>query len=306
MNKCCPFCKINVGPSSHIYRCKKRNLTLSKSDIKFEYICFNFPLLTKEILHDRYCIKMQSLVQIKSEFEIDYNSTIFLLDYFKFDKRGQSAAAKNCGPQKILTSLERYGSINPLSKDTEPYKKRNLTVKGKYGVSNIFETEYAKKIIIEKWPETKIKRERALLDNYGWSSPFQVPSILKQALSKSKIQKNGLYKKIASRLENIGINFETEFILKTNNRSYFYDFLIGTKIVELNGDYWHANPEKYRADDLIIYPGKRILRAAEVWKKDEEKIHCANNAGFEVLIFWEKEINKTPDNVVLKILESLK
>jgi hypothetical protein len=37
------------------------------------------------------------------------------------------------------TNLKKYGAINPLSKGTTPFEKRNRTVKEKYGVDNVFQ-----------------------------------------------------------------------------------------------------------------------------------------------------------------------
>jgi hypothetical protein len=37
------------------------------------------------------------------------------------------------------TNLKKYGAINPLSKGTVSYEKRNKTVKEKYGVDNVFQ-----------------------------------------------------------------------------------------------------------------------------------------------------------------------
>jgi hypothetical protein len=45
------------------------------------------------------------------------------------------------------TNLKKYGAINPLSKGTVSYEKRNKTVKEKYGVDNVFQhTDVKEKI----------------------------------------------------------------------------------------------------------------------------------------------------------------
>lgn len=33
------------------------------------------------------------------------------------------------------------------------------------------------------------------------------------------------------------------------------DYILGKKIIEFYGDYWHANPEFYKAEEIINYPG---------------------------------------------------
>ena len=66
---------------------------------------------------------------------------------------------------------------------------------------------------------------------------------------------------------------------------YIADILINKKfIIEIFGDYWHANPAFYKEDEKIK-PG--IVK--DIWKKDNEKINHYKNLGYEVLIIWEND-----------------
>lgn len=53
---------------------------------------------------------------------------------------------------------------------------------------------------------------------------------------------------------------------------------------EYNGDYWHANPEKYGPDD-IIWRNK----ASEVWARDKRKIDRCIKDNIKLMIIWESE-----------------
>lgn len=70
------------------------------------------------------------------------------------------------------TNIHKYGAINPLSKGTSSYIKRNKTVKKKYGVSNVFQcTEIKEKIrksgaYKELFPNYNINSIR-IIDEYG-------------------------------------------------------------------------------------------------------------------------------------------
>lgn len=66
----------------------------------------------------------------------------------------------------------------------------------------------------------------------------------------------------------------------------FYDTKTN-KIIEFNGDFWHANPEIY--DENAIIPLVRKKFAKEIWMKDQNKLETLRNAGYEVLVIWEKE-----------------
>ena len=71
--------------------------------------------------------------------------------------------------------------------------------------------------------------------------------------------------------------------------------------MEVNGDFFHANPIKYKADDIIPLP--RIKKTAqELWDKDERKKKIAEKFGYQVVYIWENEINKCYDEKDLEIL----
>ena len=77
-----------------------------------------------------------------------------------------------------------------------------------------------------------------------------------------------------------------------------YDFRINnTKIlIEVQGDYWHANPVKYKHNDLIKYPNKKLILANKIWEKDEIKRINAEKYGYNVIYLWESDVNQSIKN----------
>lgn len=71
---------------------------------------------------------------------------------------------------------------------------------------------------------------------------------------------------------------------------YIVDFWLGDKVIEVNGDYWHCNP------DIYSEPINEIQKYNV--KKDQEKYAYLNSIGLEVLIFWENEILSSKDNII--------
>lgn len=59
-------------------------------------------------------------------------------------------------------------------------------------------------------------------------------------------------------------------------------------IVEVNGDYVHANPAKYAATDKIVMEFARYT-AAEKWSEDEKRTERLRAAGWRVLVVWESD-----------------
>jgi very-short-patch-repair endonuclease len=59
-------------------------------------------------------------------------------------------------------------------------------------------------------------------------------------------------------------------------------------IVEVNGDYVHANPAKYKATDRIVMEFNRYT-AAEKWAADALRTERLRAAGYRVLVAWESD-----------------
>jgi hypothetical protein len=81
-----------------------------------------------------------------------------------------------------------------------------------------------------------------------------------------------------------------EFVLSDVNGFYRYDFtdLKNKRIIEYNGDDYHGNPNKYKADDFPN-PFRKNITAQEIWDRDKHKKMLAEQHGFEVLVIWDSE-----------------
>lgn len=302
----CPFCFNVTNNSPHIYKCKEKPIDVSKEEVKYLFLKYNFPEISKlEVLKKCYIDEKLGLPQIKEIYGIDYKSILSLLEFHEIKKRCASEAAIANNPKRQKTCYEKYGAKNVLSSGTKIFEKRNATVVEKYGVDNVFQIPTVKGIIKEKWHTTKTKRADSMMERYGWVNAFDCPDVLKKALKNSSSGNNSLQKKIKNELEKFGIQYELEFLIE-DKRFYYYDIKINDLIVELNGDYWHANPTIYSSDDLIPYPGKQIKLAKDIWKQDEKKKKIALERGYRYVVFWETEINKNFDEVWERIIDLTK
>lgn len=77
----------------------------------------------------------------------------------------------------------------------------------------------------------------------------------------------------------------------------YYDFYLPKYniLIECDGDYWHADPKKYKKEDLNAIQ-KRNIRV------DEQKNKYALMYGYVLLRFWEKDVYKNKKKVI-SILE---
>jgi len=69
------------------------------------------------------------------------------------------------------------------------------------------------------------------------------------------------------------------------------------KIVEINGTYWHADPRVYQDLQQNLIHGT----VQQIREKDEQKISYANSKGWDVLIIWELDYCKSPNEVIESI-----
>ena len=79
-----------------------------------------------------------------------------------------------------------------------------------------------------------------------------------------------------------------------------YDFFVPSKnlLVEVDGDYYHANPSKYTPEQLNEMQKRNVLR-------DNRKNILAKGMGYDLVRFWEDEIINSPDSVKKKLQELL-
>lgn len=87
-------------------------------------------------------------------------------------------------------------------------------------------------------------------------------------------------------LESIKINYIREYRIKYYScDNYLQDYNL---IIEVMGDYWHANPNRYNKDKYYInkIQEKTIL-------KDKQKLgYIKSHNGIQILYLWESDINK--------------
>jgi very-short-patch-repair endonuclease len=97
----------------------------------------------------------------------------------------------------------------------------------------------------------------------------------------------GLHKKIKDFLGLKKLGFKSECLIGDFRVDELHEEL--AFVVEINGNYPHANPKKYKADDEIYLRGKPKQIASELWEKDKEKLAYLKAQGYEVFVIWESD-----------------
>ena len=81
-----------------------------------------------------------------------------------------------------------------------------------------------------------------------------------------------------------------------NKKAYFYDFVDtkNKKVIEFNGDLYHANPSLFNENDCPN-PFNKKLTAKEIWEYDKQKLDHIKSLGYQVLIIWESNYRQNKD-----------
>lgn len=210
--------------------------------------------------------------------------------------------------KKFKDDPEKYASKNPTK--IEYYLKKGFSMKESMSKLSERQTTFSKDICIEKYGEEdglKIWKDR--------QSKWQ-DTLLKNGNIK------GGYSKISQKLFNDILNTykkkniknlffwtkNNEIVFKYDTGFFMYDFtdIEKKKIIEYNGDQYHANPAIYEADSKSHpYFKHNGLTAADIWQKDKKKIDLAKSKGYDVLVIWDSDYNKDPNKEFQKCLDFL-
>lgn len=96
------------------------------------------------------------------------------------------------------------------------------------------------------------------------------------------------HKKICDVLNNLNIEFINEYQIKDR----FYDIFIPNKniAIEVDGDYWHCNPNKYPNGPINNIQKRTIV-------KDNEKNQICKTNGITLIRFWESDIHNKIEEI---------
>ena len=179
---------------------------------------------------------------------------------------------------------DKYSKEQTISKIVENRKKHSINNSGEN--NPMYERTYYD-IWFEKYNidevENRIKSKSEKHRNWLNNNPQQLDKMIKSTLSRG-YKKTSIEKVVEEYLKLKKINYKYNFILSNNQ----FDFLIPDYniIIEVHGDYWHANPEIYGE-------GKKELNERQLFKinRDIEKSnYIKENTNFNILYIWETDI----------------
>ena len=109
-----------------------------------------------------------------------------------------------------------------------------------------------------------------------------------------------LQKRVVSILKKSGLKVQTQFRVG----KYYFDIKIGNVLYEINGDFWHATPRKYKPSSIIKFPGGKKKLAINIWKKDLKKKQQAIKHGYKVVYLWQMDINRMNESQIVNFVKN--
>ena len=190
------------------------------------------------------------------------------------------------GPKRkyIQTSMVRYG-VPYYTQTNECKGKYKQTCIERYGVEYVGQSEVVKD-----------KARKTQLEHFG------VPNKMVDMCSRGEIKYQG-YSNISQecfhRLDDIlklpsyYATKNQEFRVVVGDKNYYLDYYVPALnlAVEFNGDWFHFNPSKYKADDVVEQFNHPVL-VKERWEQDANRIKAIESTGIKVLVLWESEYKK--------------
>ena len=174
--------------------------------------------------------------------------------------KNHSIAAQKPEYKKLLSDIMKVYSKTPEA----AFRLKNKPVTARMKLSNF-----------QRWVET-YGEDEAIKRQLDWQSKNILPN-------KSKDTKCELT--VAHMLSLNGIIFIKQFHVPR----FYCDFYLPdyNLIIEVDGDYWHANPSKYSANDFI---GPKKLFAHQIWARDLYKKQKLEELGYQVMSIWESDL----------------
>ena len=310
----CPFCEKPIhsvckknGEFHHLVGCSKnKGLHYTNSDLTIKYICFNYEFVTRDWLQEQIDNEIP-IYEIDNKFFDGINTARKLCKLWDIKTRSLKEASntKRTRSKYMNTCLDKYGTINTLGEGSTGRKKRDQTMKEKYGVVNFFTVPNFQDFLKERLGDEEYHLRKSNRSKKVWESKTddeRIAWIEKSILLKrpngrlAGTNSSKMEVEFLTKLIEYGFELDTQFKLKKGldkkgcTHYYYYDARLKDSniLIEFNGDYWHANPLIYKEDDLIsTRSGKKLVK--EIWERDKQKIKTAENNGFKVIIIWESE-----------------
>lgn len=130
----------------------------------------------------------------------------------------------------------------------------------------------------------------------SWADGKIEPNI--NSMNESKLERE-LKKEIMRLLPNRNVRKTT---IRINKKWFYPDVRVDEDIIiEFYGDYWHANPKIFKAENIFHHG----LTAKQIWGNDKKRIKILEDSGFKVFIIWQDEYQNNKKEVINNLINKI-
>jgi hypothetical protein len=279
-------------------------------------------------------ISLKENVKISSLFAFTTSDINELKYSERFSIRCKKCSSKRNGTETKdkarQTCLKRFGYDCSFNKPDFHTKSKETKIQ-KYGLN--YQRNAAKKSQQTYFNKTgfthnmrnpdcvKHHVENRRLTISRWNPDRKCEFNKKRLLSYSKDESQGLFGKKNKNKNNrskISIDFYENLVNNTQHYicveeqigRYIVDFLIpNVCIIEFYGTFWHADPRKFKADDIIrVRNGANDNPTAySIWKRDTDRIKfLVEETKLPCIIVWEDDYRQNKQKTINKVLKKIK
>lgn len=310
----CPICSQSIKAPLRVMRThfSRKHPTLSES----EKVALLLPMVftTWDQVVTRYSLGVSEW-ELTKEFGVSL--TRALEEQGIRRSHSETKRLPNYMEKISRTVSEKYGVTNISQSETIKTKKRK-TCQERYGVNHYWQTTAIREKAARNTDLAFAvhRRKEGVERKYGVSNVSQVPAIAAKSKATrqqyldtlSLEQKKARTAKARAAIKwiskpQIRVNsiFYTAglcFIVNCPLFGFNYDLVFKDEkvIIEVNGTYWHGDPRKYKASDLIYGKEARVI-----WEKDKRKLEIAETHGYRVLVIWEDDLSSLSDIAIIDL-----
>jgi len=318
----CIICSKEFNFNNHLKSHINKNHNIDKLTNELNYLKSQSNI-SDENLNDikEMYISGYNSYDIKLKYNINCSNYIELLGI----KRTNSESKKTLIYKNKIetTNIKKYGFKNPSSSKEIKNKVKNTFIKN-HGYENNFcnkeiQNNAQKNIDYDKCQKTLIQNLK-LKYGINITNVAQIPGVGDKISKTKKLafshmsdddrrkfteHARSYVKYISSlelRIQSILNDLNIEYTANGFLYRYNFDFIFKNKIIlEIQGDFWHANPDMYNENDIIL----KGLSANDLWKKDERKKIKVESHNYKIYYLWENEINKMSDEDIIDYLHKI-
>jgi hypothetical protein len=263
--------------------CVLKNVKSANGKIAESYI-FNNEIITK--YKWRYiieCSECDKEVRMRKDHYNEYRKKDKICLCMSCQQKGERNRFWSSDNPINWTAREEYEDKKIEANKKQSETKKNFSQKKWDSISNKRLTpEYRKNL------SNGLKNYLNNLKN----NDFEKYSAWMKRLNNRNVIKSKAHKKVENQLKSLGFDFVSEYRIK-GKKLYRYDIYIPSEnlLIEVNGDKVHANPKKYKAED-IIKDQWRTTTAKDRWDYDNEKRIYAEDRNYNTLTIWSSDIFK--------------